>query len=86
VAPAEVEAALLEHPAVADAAVHARAEPEWGEAVVATVVLRDGSEVAPEELKAHCAARLAPFKVPKAVQFAERLPRTPSGKLLRRQL
>jgi O-succinylbenzoic acid--CoA ligase len=86
VAPAEVEAALLEHPAVADAAVHPRADPEWGEAVVATVVLRDGSDVAPEELKAHCAARLAPFKVPKAVHFAERLPRTPSGKLLRRQL
>jgi O-succinylbenzoic acid--CoA ligase len=86
VAPAEVEAALLEHPAVADAAVHPRADPEWGEAVVATVVLRDGLEVAPEELRAHCAARLAAFKVPKAVEFAEGLPRTPSGKLLRRQL
>ncbi len=86
VAPAEVEAVLLEHPAVADAAVHARLDPEWGEAVVATVVLRNGLSVAPEELRAHCAARLASFKVPKAVEFAEGLPRTPSGKLLRRQL
>jgi o-succinylbenzoate---CoA ligase len=86
VAPAEVEAALLEHPAVVDAAVHARADPEWGEAVVATVVLRDGVEAAPEDLRDHCAARLAPFKVPKAVSFSDRLPRTPSGKLLRRQL
>lgn len=86
VAPAEVEAALLEHPAVADAAVHPRPDAEWGEAVVATVVLRDGRQVAPEELRAHCAARLAGFKVPKAVAFAEQLPRTPSGKLLRRQL
>jgi o-succinylbenzoate---CoA ligase len=86
VAPAEVEATLLEHPAVADAAVHPRADPDWGEAVVATVVLRDGATVGPDELRAHCAARLAGFKVPKAVEFAERLPRTASGKLLRRQL
>ena len=86
VAPAEVEAALLEHPAVADAAVHPRTHPEWGEAVVATVVLRDGGVAAPEELRAHCAARLAGFKVPKVVEFADVLPRTASGKLLRRQL
>jgi o-succinylbenzoate---CoA ligase len=86
VAPAEVEAVLLEHPAVADVAVHPRADPEWGEAVVATVVVRDGVSVAPEELRDHCAGRLAAFKVPKLVEFAEGLPRTPSGKLLRRQL
>jgi O-succinylbenzoic acid--CoA ligase len=86
VAPAEVEAVLLEHPAVADAGVHPRPDPEWGEAVVATIVLRDGLAVTPEELKGHCAARLAGFKVPKEFAFAERLPRTPSGKLLRRQL
>jgi O-succinylbenzoic acid--CoA ligase len=59
VAPTEVEAVLLEHPAVADAAVHARADAEWGEAVVATVVLRDGATAAPEELRAHCAVQLA---------------------------
>jgi O-succinylbenzoic acid--CoA ligase len=86
VAPAEVEAVLLEHPAVADAAVHPRLHPEWGEAVVATVVLRDGGVAAPEELRTHCAARLAGFKVPKVVEFADVLPRTASGKLLRRQL
>ena len=54
--------------------------------MVATVVLRDGVSAAPEELQAHCAARLARFKVPKAIAFADGLPRTQSGKLLRRQL
>ncbi len=86
VVPTEVEAALLEHPAVADAAVHPRVDPEWGETVIATVVLREGASAPPEELRAHCATRLAAFKVPKAVEFADALPRTQSGKLLRRQL
>ena len=84
VAPAEVEGVLESHPAVAEAAVHGREHPEWGEAVVATVVLRaDASE---EELRAHCAGRLAPFKVPKAIRFADALPRTRSGKLVRARL
>jgi O-succinylbenzoic acid--CoA ligase len=84
VAPAEVEAVLAEHPAVAEAAVHGRPDPEWGERVVATVVLR--VPVEPAELREHCAARLAPYKVPKAFEPADELPRTRSGKLLRRAL
>jgi O-succinylbenzoic acid--CoA ligase len=84
VAPTEVEDVLLEHPAVTDAAVHARPDAEWGERLVATVVV-NGS-VQPEDLQAHCAQRLARFKVPKEVTFAPELPRTASGKLLRREL
>jgi O-succinylbenzoic acid--CoA ligase len=87
VAPAEVEAVLAEHPAVAEAAVHGRPDPDWGEAVVATVVLRaDAAGVSEGELRAHAAATLAAFKVPKAIAFADTLPRTRSGKLLRRAL
>ena len=84
VAPAEVEAALTAHPAVAEALVYARPHPEWGEAVVATVVLAAGAGASEEELRDHCRARLAGFKVPKAIDVAAELPRTPSGKLLRR--
>jgi O-succinylbenzoic acid--CoA ligase len=84
VAPAEVEAVLRAHPAVADAGVFARPHPEWGEAVIARVVLR--AEASPDELRAFAAARLARFKVPKAVELADALPRTESGKLRRREL
>jgi o-succinylbenzoate---CoA ligase len=86
VAPAEVEAALLAHPAISDAGVFGRRDPEWGEAVVAVVVLHDGATPDPTELRDFCAQRLASFKVPKAIGFAPELPRTVSGKLLRRQL
>jgi acyl-coenzyme A synthetase/AMP-(fatty) acid ligase len=54
--------------------------------VVATVVLRDSATVGADELREHCAARLAAFKVPKSVQVTHRLPRSETGKLLRGQL
>ncbi|HSS58018.1 MAG TPA: AMP-binding protein, partial [Solirubrobacteraceae bacterium] len=84
VAPAEVEAVLEAHPDVVEAAVHGRVDSEWGEAVVATVVA--APEVEAEELRAWCAERLAKFKVPKDIAFAVALPRTPSGKVARKEL
>jgi o-succinylbenzoate---CoA ligase len=84
VAPAEVEAVLLEHPAVADAGVFARPHPEWGEAVTARVVLR--ADATGDELRAWAGERLAGYKVPKTIEVADALPRTASGKLLRREL
>jgi O-succinylbenzoic acid--CoA ligase len=86
VAPAEVEAVLMEHPDVVDVGVHARPDDEWGEIVVAKVVAREGAALAPEPLRAFCAARLARYKVPKSIELVATLPRTGSGKLLRRRL
>ena len=64
-----------------------RPDPEWGEIVSAIVVLRAGETEAREDLRAHCAARLARFKVPKEIRIAtDPLPRTRSGKLLRREI
>jgi O-succinylbenzoic acid--CoA ligase len=86
VMPAEVEEVLLRHPDVADAAAVGRADAEWQEAVTAIVVPRTGAAVSADELRRHCADSLADYKVPKRFEFVSELPRTSSGKLLRRAL
>jgi long-chain acyl-CoA synthetase len=87
--PAEVEAELLAHPAVGDAAVIGVPDDEWGEVVVAVVEPRDGVDptgALAAELVEHCRARLAGFKCPRRVDFVDHLPRTDSGKLYKRRL
>jgi acyl-CoA synthetase (AMP-forming)/AMP-acid ligase II len=84
VAPAELEALLCAHPAVADAAVVPRPDPQAGEVPVAHVATR--SQVGAAELEAWVAERVAPFKRLRGVRFVDQVPRSPTGKLLRRVL
>jgi acyl-CoA synthetase (AMP-forming)/AMP-acid ligase II len=84
--PAEIEAALEEHPDVYEAAVIGIPSEEWGESVHAFVVLRPGANLAADDITAFARAHLAGYKVPRSVSFLDELPKTGSGKLLKRQL
>ncbi len=89
VAPAEVESLLLEHPAVRDCGVVAKPDPDAGEIPCAFVVLREGfvpSDALDKELRDFVADRLAHHKQPREIHFVDVVPRTPSGKILRREL
>ena len=86
IASPEVERALFEHPAVLEAAVIARPDERWGEVPHAFIVLREGNSATSAELIDFCRQRLASFKVPRQADFLDSLPRTPSGKVLKREL
>ncbi|WP_035107097.1 acyl-CoA synthetase [Desulfovirgula thermocuniculi] len=82
----EVEEVIYKHPAVSEVAVIGLPHEKWIEAVTAVVVLKPGEKATEEEIMALCREHLAPFKVPKGVIFVEQLPKTPSGKILKRDL
>ena len=86
VVPGEVEAALLGHPAVAEAAVIGMAHAELGEEIVAFVALRPGAQITPEDLVAFCRQRLASFKCPRQVSIVAGLPKSATGKVLKSRL
>jgi len=84
--PVEVEEALRSHLDVLDAGATGLPDERWGQVVVATISLRDGATVGQEDLLQFCRERLASYKVPKRLRFAEALPRNAAGKLLRHTL
>lgn len=84
--PQEVEEALLTHPAVAQVSVIGRPDPEWGEVVVACVVLEPGARADATELDLHCMAQIARFKRPKDYVWVEDLPKNAYGKVLKTEL
>jgi len=82
----DVEAVLLDHPGVIEAGVVGVPHPVLGEDVAAVVVRAGDSEVTAEELQAHCAERLADYKVPRRIEFSDELPRNATGKILKEKL
>jgi long-chain acyl-CoA synthetase len=84
--PVEVEEVLAQHPDVSDVAVIGVPDTRWGEAVTALVIARDGRTPAAEELIAFARERLAGYKLPRSIELVDELPRTPTGKVLKREL
>jgi acyl-CoA synthetase (AMP-forming)/AMP-acid ligase II len=83
----EVEAVIYKHPAVREAAVFGIPDPQWGELVMACVVLKPGKALTVDDLIAHCRRSLANYKIPRRVEFSEtELPKSGSGKILKRML
>jgi long-chain acyl-CoA synthetase len=83
----EVEAVIYEHPAVREAAVFGIPDPQWGELVMACVVLKPGKALSVDDLITHCRRSLANYKIPRHVEFSEtELPKSGSGKILKRFL
>jgi acyl-CoA synthetase (AMP-forming)/AMP-acid ligase II len=86
IAPAELEALVMEHPAVMDSAVIPKRDAESGEVPKAFIVIRQGQQVTTEELMRFVEERVAPYKKVREIEFVEAIPKTPSGKILRREL
>jgi len=84
--PTEVENVIVKHPGVLESVVVAIPDPVWGEKVHAVVVLKEGMDTKGDELIDFCRDKLAGYKRPRSIDFVQQLPKTPTGKLLRRQV
>ncbi len=84
--PREVEEVLYQHPAVHEAAVFGIPDDYWVEKVHAAIVLKEGASATAQEIMQFCKERLARYKAPKSVEFLKALPKTPSGKILKREM
>jgi len=84
--PAEIEHFLRTHEAVQEVAVIGVPDEKWGESGMAFVVLRSGAVLPAEDLLAYCSGKLANYKIPKHIRFLDQLPKSDSGKILKRQL
>jgi len=84
--PREIEDVLYAHPAVQQAAVIGIPNELWGESVKAIIVLKPGSKVTEQEMLDYCKENMADYKKPRLIEFREKLPMNPSGKILKREL
>ena len=84
--PAEIEEVLYQHPEIYDASIIGVPDPDWGERIIAYVILKDGAQLTEGDIQNYVAQKLASYKKPKEVYIVEEIPYSPSGKQLKRIL
>ncbi len=84
--PQEVEAVLNQHPSVAEVTVIGLPDPTWGEAVTAVIVPKADGRVSLEDVKAFCQGKIAGYKIPKAIELVDKIPKNETGKVIKREL